>query len=95
VENSGACLHCALKSAQWSSPLHTESSIELLSVTCVFNAGIAGTHKAESSFQPLPNIIFTRLALKAKLPRKQTLSKLSSVVACILYSYFEGSKSHG
>jgi len=66
VENSGACLHCALKSAQWSSPLHTESSIELLSVTCVFNAGIAETHKTELCFQRLPNMMFTRLALKAE-----------------------------
>jgi len=32
-------------SAQWSSPLYTKSSIELLSVTCVFNTGITRTHK--------------------------------------------------
>jgi len=78
--NSAAFLHCALKSEQWSSPLftfkctvekwssplHIKSSIELLSVTCVFNAGIVGTHKAELSFQPLPNMMFTRLALKAE-----------------------------
>jgi len=59
-------VHVSTLSAQWSSPLHTESSIELLSITCVCNAGIARTHKAELSFQPLPNMMFTRLALKAE-----------------------------
>jgi hypothetical protein len=53
-------------SAQWSSPLHTENSIKLLSITCIFNVEIAVTHKAELSFQLLPNMMFTRLALKTE-----------------------------